>query len=119
MPGGPDLTPDLALEQLTEMSADIRAAVLLDSRGRLAASGGEASDFEQMGKLTAQLLEQAREAADEDAKQLEVAVPGGTVYALTEGKWTVAVIASRSALSSLMFYDLRSVLSLLEARKAA
>ncbi|GAC1317272.1 MAG: hypothetical protein NVSMB25_04590 [Thermoleophilaceae bacterium] len=50
-------------------------------------------------------------AADGHAEQVEVVLAQGAVFAVRGHSWTLAVIADRLALSSLMFYDLRSVLS--------
>ena len=47
-------------------------------------------------------------------EQVEVQVDGGTVYASRTPRWTLAVVARRAALSSLMLMDLRAVLGELE-----
>jgi Roadblock/LC7 domain len=113
--------PGDALRHLKDLSSDVRAAVLLDAKGRPVAVEGEASDPDEMGAAAARLLTHAAEAAGDQPTppQLEVSVPGGTVYAASDAEWTIAVVAARSSLSSLMFYDLRRVLSLLEQEKAA
>jgi hypothetical protein len=43
-----------------------------------------------------------------------VQVPGGAVFASRTPRWTLAVVARRAALSSLMLWDLRAVLGELE-----
>jgi hypothetical protein len=45
---------------------------------------------------------------------VEVQVDGGTVFASRTPRWTLAVVARRTALSSLMLMDLRAVLGELE-----
>jgi len=50
----------------------------------------------------------------EPAEQVEAQVPGGAVFASRTPRWTLAVVARRQALPSLMLYDLRSVLGELE-----
>ena len=47
-------------------------------------------------------------------EQVEAQVDGGTVYASRTPRWTLAVVARRTALSSLMLMDLRAVLAELE-----
>ena len=47
-------------------------------------------------------------------EQVEAQVDGGTVYASRTPRWTLAVVARRTALSSLMLMDLRAVLGELE-----
>jgi hypothetical protein len=43
-----------------------------------------------------------------------VQIPGGAVFASRTPSWTLAAVARRGALSSLMLYDLRAVLGELE-----
>ena len=50
----------------------------------------------------------------EPPEQVEVQVPGGAVFASRTPRWTLAAVARRGALSSLMLYDLRAVLGELE-----
>jgi hypothetical protein len=103
------LTPDLALAYLGELSTDIRAAAILDESGTLQAHSGIPEDAaDDVAKLALGLFEQANE-SDSQTDQLEVTLPEGAVFALREHGWTLAIVAGRYALSSLMFYDLRMV----------
>jgi hypothetical protein len=115
----PTLTPELALRYLDELSTDIRAAVLLDSAGRLAAASEEAPG-EQLRELALELLAEADAAApfEGPVAQVEASTAAGHVFAVRGDGWTILVVAGRFALPSLMFYDLRSVLSDLGARAA-
>ena len=109
-------TPESAPERLCELNSDARAAVLLDAAGALAGC----TDFDrtragQMADLARELFEAVDSAAlEEPAEQVEAQVPGGAVFASRTPRWTLAVVARRAALSSLMLYDLRAVLSELE-----
>jgi hypothetical protein len=47
-----------------------------------------------------------------------VQIPGGAVFASRTPRWTLAAVARRGALSSLMLYDLRAVLGELEGGPA-
>jgi hypothetical protein len=108
----PPLTPDLALAYLAELSTDIRAAAVLDEAGSVAAqSGFDSGSPEQVKELVGDLFAGANEAAGRDPApgEVEVALPEGSVYAVREGGWTLAVVAGRFALSSLMLFDLRMV----------
>lgn len=99
---GPALTPELALDYLGELSTDIRAGVVLDSAGKLAAvTGDDRERGERMRELTGKLLD--------EADQVEVVATDGSVFAVRGESWTVAVVAGRQPLASLMFYDLRNV----------
>lgn len=110
---GPALSPDLALDYLDELSVDIEVALVLDRDGRVAAATGEDQDRkDRMGKVVVELLDRAAEAAPESGvDQVEVTTPEGSVFAVRGSDWTVAVVAGRKPLASLMFYDLRNVVS--------
>ena len=96
---GPALTPSLALDYLRELSADIRAGVVLARGGELLAGPEE-------------LAEPARDllAAAGDAAELHVTTADGAVYAARSDSHAVAVVCGRFALPSLIRYDLRLVL---------
>jgi hypothetical protein len=112
----PPPTPQSVAEQVCELARDARAAVVLDSAGELA--GSSESDDERsaaLGELVGELLEALDAAAQgEHPEELEAQVDGGAVYLVRRPDWTIAVVARRKALSSLMFYDMRAVLSELE-----
>ena len=107
------MTPALALEYLAELSTDIRAGVLLDSGGGLAASwGGDDERGERVRELVAELLEgiDADAGGGEPPEQVEVSTSAGAVFCVRNPDWTIAVVTGRYALASLMFFDLRKVL---------
>jgi predicted regulator of Ras-like GTPase activity (Roadblock/LC7/MglB family) len=113
------LTPERAAERLCELSADVRAAVLLDAAGSLASSSEDDRDrAEALGELARRLFEEVDRATrdwdTEPPEQVEVQVPGGAVFASRTPRWTLAAVAKRGALSSLMLYDLRALLGELE-----
>jgi hypothetical protein len=99
MSPAPTLTPSLALDYLRELSADIRAGVVLDPAGALLA-GPEA------------LAVPAREllAAAGDAREVHVATADGAVFAARSEGHALVVVCGRLALPSLVRYDLRLVL---------
>ena len=106
----PPLTPELALDYLGELTADMRAGVLLDAGGEIAAATEPGHAGERMRDYTAELFERADQADDGDVGQVEIATGSGTVFALRNDRWSIAVVANRTALASLMFFDLRHVL---------
>ncbi len=113
------LTPERAADSLCELSTDVRAAVLLDAAGSLVGAGGDGSEHARaLSELARQLFEEVdRATRDWDAEppeQVEVQVPGGVVFASRTPRWTLAAVAKRGALSSLLLYDLRAVLGELE-----
>jgi hypothetical protein len=106
---GPALTPELALDYLGELSTDITAAVVVDAKGDLAAvTGDDRERGEKMRTLALELLETGAQAG-RDVDQVEVVTSAGSVFAVRGDAWTVAVVAGRQPLASLMFYDLRNV----------
>jgi predicted regulator of Ras-like GTPase activity (Roadblock/LC7/MglB family) len=112
------LTPELALQYLDELSTDIRASVLLNGDGSLAAASRPGAEGERLGDLARDLLELADAADDEPVAQVEVSTGDGAVYAARDERWAIAVVTGRFALASLMFYDLRKVLEDLGERPA-
>jgi len=111
------VTPELALRRLSELSSEIRAAVLVAPDGSLAATH---PDDPEMGEtLTGQaaaLLDAADRAAaggrgtPERLGEVEVTTAGGAVFAVRRGGWVLAAVTGRYPLSSLMRYDLRRAL---------
>jgi hypothetical protein len=117
------LTPERAAERLSELSADVRAAVLLDAAGSLAgATGEDRSRARSLGELARRLFEEVDRATrdwdTEPPEQIEVQTPAGAVFASRTPRWTIAAVAKRGALSSLMLYDLRALLGELEGGPA-
>jgi predicted regulator of Ras-like GTPase activity (Roadblock/LC7/MglB family) len=110
---GSALTPALALDYLGELSTDIEDILVLDRDGRVAAATGDDEDrSERMRELFVALLDRAAEAlSDAGVDQLEVTTQEGSVFAVRGSDWTVGVVAGRKPLSSLMFYDLRNVVT--------
>ena len=99
------LTPDRAPDYFEGLSPDVKACVLVGSDRRVvAADAAHAADAEELGELALELLDRA------EAPQVEVSTGTGIVYALRAGDWTLAVVASRLALSALVFFDMRKTL---------
>src|SRR3954463_9523029 len=109
----PALTPALALDYLGELSTDSESVLALGADGKVAAASADAEDRqERMRELVVALLDRAAEAVA-GADQLEVQTAEGSGFAVRGADWTVAVVAGRKPLASLMFYDLRNVVSAL------
>jgi hypothetical protein len=100
------VTPERALDHLRTIAPEVRDGIVLGADGRrLAGSPALAAPARR-------LL-----AAAGAAGEVEVATGRGTVYAARSGRRAVAVVADRSALSSLMLFDLRVTLERLERRR--
>jgi hypothetical protein len=100
------MSPEQALDRLRTMSPEVRDGVVLGADGRRLA-----------GSRT--LAAPARELLDRagDAVEVEVGTGRGMVYAARAGRRAIAVVTSRSALSSVMLYDLRMTLRDLDVRR--
>jgi hypothetical protein len=99
--------------RLLELNPDTRAAVLLDGSGALAASS-DPDRGDALAEAARELWRAVDRATDEPPFELEAQVVRGSIFAIRNVGWTLAVVARRSALSSLMLYDLRAVLGELE-----
>jgi hypothetical protein len=100
MSPAPTLTPQRALDYLRELSADIRAGVVLDPEGALLAGPDD------LAEAARDLLNAAK-----DARELMVTIADGGVYAARSDLHAIAVVTGRLALPSLIRYDLRLVLA--------
>ncbi len=113
------LTPERTARRLCELSADARAAVLLNAAGAPAGFHGvrkaRSGDLAQLARTIFEAVDRAhRDMPGGPPEQVEIQVDGGTVYGSRTPHWMLAVVARRAALSSLMLMDLRAVLGELE-----
>lgn len=99
------------------MSADVRAAVLLDPAGGLiAASGTDAERSRRLADLAYDLVRATdAAAADRPTEQIEAQVERGAVFAVRSARHTLACVVRRLALPALILYDLRQTLLEVEA----
>jgi hypothetical protein len=98
------MTPERALDELQAMSTEVRDGVVLGADGRRLAGNRD------LAAPARDLFAQAG-----DAAEIEVATGREIVFAARSGRRAIAVVAARSALSSVMLYDLRMTLRSLEA----
>ena len=104
----PALTPALALEYVHELSADVRAGVVLDAAGALLAGSGELA-----GDARA-LLDAAGGSAE-----LEAGTPDGVVCAVRSADHAAVAVCGRFAIGAVVRQDLRAALAALEGRPPA
>jgi hypothetical protein len=104
----PALTPSLALEYVHELSADVRAGVVLDAAGDLLAGPPPLAD------LARALLD-----AGGDAGELEAATADGVVCAVRTSDHAAVAICGRFAIAGVVRQDLRAALAALEGRSPA
>ena len=103
-----------ALADLTEVSSQVREAVIVDAEGTLAASTFSPETGERFGAAAAALLRAAREMPRESGRaeltQLEAALPGGSIFVVDDGGHAIAALTERRPTSGLIFYDLKTAL---------
>lgn len=104
----PALTPARALDYLRELSADIRAGVVLEADGRLLAGPDD------LAGPARELLAAAGETAD-----VHVTTADGAVFLAGDGRRAIVLACGRLALPSLARHDLRMVLADLDEKAAA
>ena len=108
-----------ALADLTEISSQIHAAVLLEAGGGVVSSTLEDdARTQQMADGARALLaaaEEAGAASPGPLVQLEAAAPEGSVFVLREGDLVVTATTTPEPTVGLVFYDLKSCLRAAQA----
>jgi predicted regulator of Ras-like GTPase activity (Roadblock/LC7/MglB family) len=110
----PAVDPQQALADLTEISSQVRAAVLLDAEGALvAATVADDARARQLAEACRELLaaaDDARGGAGRTLTQLEAATREGSVFVVREGESVIAATTGPSPTVGLVFYDLKTCL---------
>jgi predicted regulator of Ras-like GTPase activity (Roadblock/LC7/MglB family) len=99
-----------ALAHLTEISTQIKAAVVLDREGTVQAA---TVDDERAGRIASNALELFRQAdaqREQELVQLDAALSGGSVFVVRDEERLIAAITSPGPTAGLVFYDLKSAL---------
>jgi hypothetical protein len=108
-PAAGELAPADVPKRLVELSPDARAAVLMDLESDAFEASG-AADPDELAACARELLRAVDRATEEPPAELEAQVVGGAVFAVRGPRWTLVTVARRSALSSLMLFDMRALL---------
>ena len=106
-----------ALAELTEISSQIEAAVLVDSKGAVTASTLPDERAASLASSARAVLESAQQIRDGEVTQLEVASGEGSLFVVREGDRLIAATAGPEPTAGLVFYDLRSTLRKATERK--
>ena len=103
-----------ALADLTEISSQIRAAVLFDESGEVAASTLDSEErSRELAQAATDLLRTAeglRTGGDGELTQLEAATVDGSVFVVRQGARRIVATTSPEPTVGLVFYDLKSCL---------
>jgi predicted regulator of Ras-like GTPase activity (Roadblock/LC7/MglB family) len=99
-----------ALADLTEISTQIKTAVVLDREGTVLAA---TVDDDRAGRLAGAALElfrAAEEKGEQELVQLDAALQGGSVFVVRDADRLIAATTSPEPTVGLVFYDLKSCL---------
>jgi predicted regulator of Ras-like GTPase activity (Roadblock/LC7/MglB family) len=110
-----------ALADLTEISAQIEAAVLAQADGSVVASTfADPSRGAELARAAADLVTAAGDVGDGGSElvQLEAATPRGSVFVVRDPRHVVAAITTPKPTVGLIFYDLKTCLRMLEQEEA-
>lgn len=103
-----------ALADLTEISSQIEAAVILDRSGALAGSTlpdeARAGELARAARELVAAAERASGGQDRELAQLEVATLEGSVFIVRDEERTIAATTGPEPTVGLVFYDLKSCL---------
>lgn len=102
-----------ALVELTELSSQIRAAVVLGADGSLLGPtpGAPGSRAESLARATLELIAAASELGPaHEVTRVEVELEEGGLFVLREGGRTIAATTGPQPTSGLVTYDLRTCL---------
>lgn len=112
------LAPEHAAEHLVAMSADVRAAVLIDPAGGLVSASDEDSErARRLAGLAHEMVSKVDSAGREPkdvASAWEAQTLVGAVFAVRDARYTLACVSRRLALPALVVYDLRQTMLALE-----
>ena len=102
--------PKAALDELTEISSQIDAAVLFDDKGKVIASTLPDDRAARFAASARALFEEAQRSGEGDPMQLEAVTSAGSVFVVREDTTMLAASTSPEPTAGLVFYDLKSCL---------
>jgi predicted regulator of Ras-like GTPase activity (Roadblock/LC7/MglB family) len=107
-----------ALADLTEISAQIQAAVLAQADGSVVASTfREEHKGKELAGAASELVTAARESGEPSGQplvQLQAVTPQGSVFVVRDESHLVAAVTGAKPTVGLVFYDLKTCLRMLE-----
>jgi predicted regulator of Ras-like GTPase activity (Roadblock/LC7/MglB family) len=112
-----------ALADLTEISAQIEAAVLARADGSVVASTSrQQGGGEELARSAAELVAAAGEARGDspapELVQIQAATPRGSLFVVRDEGHVVAAVTGTKPTVGLVFYDLKTCLRMLEREEA-
>src|SRR4051812_13106103 len=111
-----------ALADLTEISAQIEAAVLAKADGSIIASTmKDEGRAQQLAEAAVELVaagSEFSEGSNQELVQLQAATPRGSLFVARDAHHVVAAITGSRPTVGLVFYDLKTCLRMLEDEEA-
>jgi predicted regulator of Ras-like GTPase activity (Roadblock/LC7/MglB family) len=106
------MDPKEALADLTEISSQIQAAVIVDGEGSVLASTLDDARARQMAEAARELLRAAEEQGTSGAQlgQLQAATLEESVFVVRDGERIIAATTGPEPTVGLVFYDLKNCL---------
>jgi predicted regulator of Ras-like GTPase activity (Roadblock/LC7/MglB family) len=99
-----------ALSDLTEISSQIEAALILDADGSTMAATLDDTRGLDLARAANELLAAARRATGKEPAQLEVSTVAGSVFIVRDGERAIVATTGPEPTVGLVFYDLKSCL---------
>ncbi len=96
-----------AVDHLTELSVDLRGCALLGEGGSVLACS---ADDERWASAAQEFLAAADDAAGEPVEHAHVGTEDGEAYAVRHGELAMLAVTERFTLSSLVLFDMRTIL---------
>ena len=115
----PATAHDLALRYLLELSADIRAALLMDRGGSLLAAAGSLPSDELAERARRIVAEVDLLAPADETVEVDVFATRGALFVLAEPAHVMVCTTNRSVNPGLIFYDMHAVLRDIDRAAAA
>ena len=106
-----------ALSDLTEISSQIEAAVILDADGSTMAATLDDTRGADLARAANELLAAARRATGKEPAQLEASTVSGSVFLVRDGERTIVATTGPEPTVGLVFYDLKSCLRSVSAEE--
>lgn len=110
------MTPNEAVTELLDLSAQVRDVAILGESGFVLASTGTVERGEQLARTAADLVAAASDVRPgADLSRIEVRCEGAHVFLVRDAGRTAIATTGPDPISGLMIYDLRTMLERLDA----
>ncbi len=109
------MTPNEALAELLELSAQVRDVAILGESGFVLASTGAAERGEQLARIAGDLVAAAGDVRSGlPISRIEVSGNGAHVFLVREGGRAAIATTTPDSIAGLVIYDLRTMLGRIE-----